>query len=32
MKAAKENEKASQTGKMLWEILFYVITVEALDT
>lgn len=32
MKAAKENEKASQTGKMLWDILFYVITVEALDT
>jgi len=31
MKADKENEKTLQTGKMLAEILFYVITVETLD-
>lgn len=32
MKATKEKEKASQSGKMLWDILLHVITVETLDT
>lgn len=31
MKADKENEKVSQTGKVLWDILYYLITVETLN-
>lgn len=31
-KADKDNEKVSQTGKVLWDILYYMITVETLNT